>query len=325
MTFRFVHLTDPHLADRPTANRTQSYPDDIKRKFSEVVDLCLAEQRHMVMTGDLFDQKTPSRVSHALVQWTIDELRRVKQAGLSVFAIAGNHDLSEEGLDSLPRQPFGVLIKAGVLDFLAEVTVVEFDGFRVQFTPFNYHEDGDQFISAGFFRNERLPDVDAHVILTHAALVPDGQVYPFPTLNYSDFPVDGVDVVFCGHMHHEYPLSAVRGCTFVQFGSLARRSRIQRRDVRVGVGEITTEGVAISSYTLQSQRPWQEVFEDDSELIEVLNNDELSALAREARSLLGFEDVDFGQLLEALAPSLRPGTVQRVRRYMEEAEHEAYA
>ena len=103
---------DIHLTDRPPAMCTEGYTDDILDMLSYVARLEKAINADAVVwSGDVFHYKQPSRTSHA----TVMKLLRVAQQYQNLWVVTGNHDISSDRLDSLDKQPLGVLYEAGVL------------------------------------------------------------------------------------------------------------------------------------------------------------------------------------------------------------------
>jgi diadenosine tetraphosphatase ApaH/serine/threonine PP2A family protein phosphatase len=223
---------------------------------------------------------------------------------------------------SLWKQPLGVLASSGAIQLVDDVFFPQmYEGFKIQVTPFNYHEDGES--EASFFTSKRLRNTDYHILMTHGAVAPDKEQLPYPHVTYTEFPKRGVDMVLCGHLHHDYGSQLVGGTEFVQYGSLARRSRTQMRDVVVplidlhrnsGDGDVYAEVVP---YKLKCAVPWQDVFVSSDTMPEYLIDPELTDLARDARSMMSLDDLDFGQVLSAL--EVPEPVMARVRHYMEEA------
>lgn len=327
-SWKFAHLTDVHIADRPVGNRQPTYCDEIWAKLEEVWEICHEQGRDLLFTGDLFDQKSPRLVSHQLVQRLINYFGRWQDAGLNVYGIIGNHDITDDNIGSLIRQPLGSIEAAGVIDLMR-------DGSRgvcrkveghpdIQLVPFHYAPEGEH--DPKYFAIKDVEGFDSearfNVVLTHAMIVPDGMQYPFPYINYSQ--VNGADahVWLNGHPHYDYGIHVFPGeTTFIQCGSLARRSRVQKRGVRIGLGEIDEQGAKkLKAHKLLSARPWKEIFNELIPEVETVISPEMADLARDVRSLMNFEDLDLEELLQSLAPKTEKGVLTRVRQYIEEAQ-----
>lgn len=113
---RALCIGDVHLSDRPPSIRTDTYTEDILAKLKAAVALAKKEScEAVVLAGDVFHLKAPSRNSHAHVQRTGEVLT---SAGLPVLIVPGNHDLSNDRLDSLKKQPLGTLAKMHGINLL---------------------------------------------------------------------------------------------------------------------------------------------------------------------------------------------------------------
>lgn len=88
MQARFLHCADIHLGNRQY-NHDVRYMD-FSRAYRAVVDTALAEQvDFVVLAGDLFHHRSvdPRTLGHA-----VGGLRRLRDAGIPVLAVEGNHE-----------------------------------------------------------------------------------------------------------------------------------------------------------------------------------------------------------------------------------------
>ena len=107
---KFLVVNDPHASDRPPIGRTESYADDIFAKLRECWKIAeRTECNFIIMTGDIFHRFRGPMVAYAT---TIQLLALFREAPCPVYAVAGNHDLTMDGIDSVWKMPFGVLAKA---------------------------------------------------------------------------------------------------------------------------------------------------------------------------------------------------------------------
>lgn len=86
----FFLVNDVHLSDRAPASCTDTYLDDLFDLLRQVADKAAHVDGTIILAGDVFHHKAPSRTSHATVMRLIDWAR---QALVPVYAVAGNHDL----------------------------------------------------------------------------------------------------------------------------------------------------------------------------------------------------------------------------------------
>jgi len=108
---RFAHISDVHLGgwkQQPLQNLNS-------QSFHMAVDICIEKKLDFVLiSGDLFDSAYPSI---EVLKETFFEFKRIKEAKLPCFIIAGSHDYSISGKTFLD-----VLEKAG---FCKNVTNIE--------------------------------------------------------------------------------------------------------------------------------------------------------------------------------------------------------
>jgi len=100
---KFAHLGDCHLGGW----RQPELKDLNLKSFQYAITKCLSEKVEFVLiTGDLFDSAYPPIET---LKEAFSEFRRLKEAGIPVFLIAGSHDYSVSGKTFLE-----VLEKAGL-------------------------------------------------------------------------------------------------------------------------------------------------------------------------------------------------------------------
>jgi len=96
VNFRFIHAADLHL-DSPLiglAKKSEDYAarldDASRRAFDNLVALAIEEDcRLIVIAGDIFDGQWRD---YRTGLFFVDRMRRLRQAGIRVVIIAGNHD-----------------------------------------------------------------------------------------------------------------------------------------------------------------------------------------------------------------------------------------
>lgn len=192
---RGLLVGDIHLSDRPPSLRTEDYVHQIIEKLLFTVKLA-EEQKAMFVAwaGDVFHLKAPTRTSHWLVQ-------QVAQIGQSYHVpwliVPGNHDVQHDRLESLDRQPLGVLFQAGAICLDGEVSVWEDE------TVFGVPWLKDWRTELPAYM-ERWRESSAPLMVTHAPIVPPGVDKPYEVIDARDWarlmqPHKGD--VYYGHMH----------------------------------------------------------------------------------------------------------------------------
>jgi len=100
---RFAHISDVHLGGW----KQQQMQELNFQSFKKAIDICISSRLDFVLiAGDLFDSAYPPI---EILKETFSELRRLKEAGIPCFLIAGSHDYSVSGktfLDVLERAGF---------------------------------------------------------------------------------------------------------------------------------------------------------------------------------------------------------------------------
>ncbi len=334
---RFAVLNDLHLADNPPLGRKEGYCDQLFDKLRGIARIChQAQVQQVFITGDIFHVKRPDRNSHRLVQRCIDMFGGVFQeacatAGPAVYAIAGNHDLSEQGLFSLDRQPLGVLAKSGAIHLIDEERGEHFTGsassqvaLHVFARPYNRLETDPEYYRMTDWEVECAEHSDFTAMFAHGSLLPPGDTrHPNqPVLNVDKIDFGGpLDMLFSGHLHEVLGLVDMpQGGVFANFGSLARVARsadmldpdIERCFLVVTIpdlGEVTFEPVPIPNIL-----PPEEVFLEN---VQVDGDSELQEFAEHLADALVIEEKPIDEVLASLG-DLSPEVRDRLKAYLED-------
>ncbi len=233
--------------------------------LDECVDLALQHNALLCTTGDLFHIKRPQYVSHALIQKVINILSRL---GVPLMGVAGNHDLTERGVDSVDTQPIGVLCAAGVLRL---IDLVDTKKWRILGRHYSTHREAlpSYYTTAPHERTEGANRPT--LMLAHGSIIPPGQVRPYPIITCTDLDMTGINVLCSGHIHEDlgiYPMSEGPGKpikVFANVGALARVARTEANRTRVvkalGIGLEGTE-LTLRELPLTSALPSDDIFED---------------------------------------------------------------
>lgn len=259
----FLFRTDTHVSDRSPASWKADYPSEVWSNLEQVGQLALKHGCTAVLDGgDFFHVKAASKNPHALVA----KAAAVHRAySCPTFCVEGNHDISYNNLETLDRQPLGVLYAAGVFQHLREE--VFSDGklrTRVVGVPYSptrtladlraiQKKPGDTFLIA--------------VVHALAGKNPPPQVEDFfnePVFRYEDLVTpDGPDVWMFGHWHRDQGIEVVGGKHFVNQGALSRGALIREnleRTPKVASIEMTNSKLIVTPIPLDVL-PASEVFD----------------------------------------------------------------
>src|ERR1043165_94836 len=103
-----LFVGDPHLSTRAPGFRKDEYPETVLGKLRWCVDYARANKLMLVLLGDLFHH--PRDISNRLLVELISLFQE------AVWAVAGNHDLSENAL--CDNDALAVLTTAGCVRLL---------------------------------------------------------------------------------------------------------------------------------------------------------------------------------------------------------------
>ena len=250
---KILIVNDPHLSDQAPVSRTESYTEDILAKLVEAGELAATyEVVCVLIPGDLFHQKQSWKVSHRLVQRVIDIFENYP---CPVELIAGNHDLAAGRLDSLQKQPLGVLLKSSNVHWADNVIGFDMDVI---------HGTGE-FMRGDIEAQLSQKPANNKILVAHMPIAPPSQTYPYPFVGAESSVFARWKGVIYGHQHAEDGFYRVGDTWFLNFGSICRgallASNLERKpkvvlaDINLSTGEID-----VTPILLVTARPAEEVF-----------------------------------------------------------------
>jgi DNA repair exonuclease SbcCD nuclease subunit len=256
--FRLLFYTDAHIADRRPQSRKGDYRRDILRKLHEVTQIAQKNNVDLVINGgDLFHRKKPQVNSHFMVNVLGTLFRQMQIRHLS---LVGNHDVEDGLVESVGKQPLGVLRSWGVTEIPDEGKVQIVGPVDVACFHANYATEGvlDAFQVDDFVRSPEVPTIQ----VVHSLLVPVkfGAFPGQPCLWWEDFKT-GADIVLIGHPHVPQPVTAVDGVVFVSPGALGRADKSLHHHPQVALLWIGVDEVCVEYIQLESAKPYEEVFQ----------------------------------------------------------------
>lgn len=273
---KYLLINDVHLTNENShpSSCTASYTDDLFDLLYQASDLAVQlECEAVIQLGDFFHIKSPSRNSHALVQRAI---KWAKECIVPVFIVPGNHDLSNDRLDSLHEgQPLGVLYDAGVA-LKADKYLSVFDSYKnsdrnypIYSIPWQMYWDAEETIADRAVTKaieDFVPSDTPQLIVTHAPFFPTGANPAYEHYSTEKFSrmvnPDGksnVQVIY-GHIHDWQGEYIVNGVRFANYGALSRGSLTESNLTRP-VGVTIWDSVIGSFQFIELRaRPASEVF-----------------------------------------------------------------
>lgn len=190
-----IFRTDVHASDRNPASWKGDYPGEIHDCLEQIGELARKVGARAVLDGgDFFHVKAASRNSHALVARAAEI-----HAGYpcETWVVPGNHDIAYANLDSVERQPLGVLYASGVFKQLGEATFTYAQRVvRVVGVPYN------PALTLADLHAVQKKDDELLIAVVHALASPKppSHVEDFfgePVFRYSDLVTDKGPDVWC--------------------------------------------------------------------------------------------------------------------------------
>ncbi len=194
---RFAHMADVHLG-----GWRQGPMQDLNFKaFQFAVDKCIEKKVEFILiAGDLFDSAYPPI---EILKETFGEFRKLKDAKIPVFLIAGSHDYSVSGKSFLD-----VLEKAGFCKNVYDFQIKE-DKIILNPTIHNniaiYGYPGKKSgLEVNDLRKIKLSEAPGmmKILMLHTTLDKVRGVLPIDCLNYEDLPE--ANYYAFGHIHVDF-------------------------------------------------------------------------------------------------------------------------
>lgn len=213
--FKIVTFTDVHLADKGPSSRIDDYREAILDKLSQISKICEDNKADIaVCAGDLFHYKAPTKNSHYLVSRTMEIF---KNFPCPVYSIYGNHDISQDNISTLPKQPFYVLLKSGCLHYLEDEF---FDNGKIRLFGMDYLKDPDY---VDFNKKRLTEEVQMCVAHVNASSKFD-DLFGERVYKYQDLSKCSPDIFLFGHYHPDQGIEKHNSKYFINVGSLSRGS-----------------------------------------------------------------------------------------------------
>lgn len=231
----FIIIKDPHFrfGRKKPVGRKLSFFDEISDKIDFIINYCKEHKvENILFTGDILDQKDPSKYSFPVYRKIICELERFTNSGLTLFSIMGNHD-TVDGQSEL--SVYTELVKRGLItDLSYDLGSDPYTGRGFTIFGISHKYDLSEFESV-LTRIESLSKREAQewylpVLVIHQNVAPNITSFieeKFITYNYSQLHdmAPSVGVWICGHYHKGYPIEKIANSTFLSPYSLTRLSR----------------------------------------------------------------------------------------------------
>jgi DNA repair exonuclease SbcCD nuclease subunit len=207
--------------------------EDLNRNFSAVVEYALKNKPDLfLIAGDVFDRISPTNASRVFLT---QRIRQLKDSGISVFIIGGNHDVPKFGVS--PSLAVDVLSSAGLTTVFSrsdqiEKQTIRVDGHNVCVSGRSYNA---QFEGANPLKGAVVPlDGEYNILMIHGSLQGLNVAPSSPEMaNQNPFLADdikkGLNYLALGHFHNHFDREH-KGCTIINPGSLEKLSWTEMND-----------------------------------------------------------------------------------------------
>lgn len=194
---KFAHITDCHLGGW----RQLKLQELNLEYFKKVIEESIEEKVEFILfTGDLFDSAFPPIET---LKETFSEFRRLKDAGIKSYVIAGSHDYSVSGKTFLD-----VLEKAG----FCEIAKYEENEDEVILKPLKYRsihiygypgkKSGLEISSIKKIKINEPYEKNFRILMLHTTLTEVVEGLPIDSISISELPK--ADYYALGHVHIDY-------------------------------------------------------------------------------------------------------------------------
>ena len=252
---RILHFSDTHLGfqafDQVNAQGINAREQDVYDAFEHTVNRILALKPDAVIhSGDFFHRPSPS---NRALTFGLEQLRRVCDAHIPVYVIAGNHETPKTVYTSPILRAFGSL--TCIHPFFGEAwEVAELDGLAIHGVP---HINDNRILNEELSRLEPLPG-KFNILMLHTSL---GKRFLMEEYGEQIFPdlftekLAGFQYLALGHWHNYQKIDLHPNAWYC--GSVERLS-----DTEIGAEkgfmllDIAADGSCKTSFEAIPTRPW---------------------------------------------------------------------
>ncbi len=285
---QILHCADLHLGKRFNISRYAHALErrmDLQRNFSTVTAYAIKNKPELfLVSGDIYDRILPTNQERVFLT---DKIKGLKDAGIQVFMIGGNHDVPKTArptnLAIEPLQSAGLATIFSGSDVIQQ-KVLDVNGKKVCISGKSYNSQNE---NQNPMSNEKIPKKgNYNILMLHAAfhgLNVNSSVPYFVNQNpiKTEDIKKGIDYLALGHYHNHF-MRDHRGCAICNPGSIEKVTWAEENDQKGFIwAELGRNGVEAEFIPLKT-RPMESkelVLSKDSGNIEDLISSFLEELA----------------------------------------------
>jgi len=243
---KFAHLSDCHLGSWRQPELQQLNTES----FEKAIKICIEEQVEFILfSGDLFDSAFPPI---EILKETFSEFRKLKDAGIKSYVIAGSHDYSVSGKTFLE-----VLEKAGFCEICKSEEIGTDENKEIILKPIihkSYHIYGYPGKKSGL----EIPDLrrikinepyqnNFRILMLHTTIDEVKGTLPIDSINLTKMPP--ADYYALGHIHINFE-KEINGKPAIYSGPLFPNNFKELEELKYGSFYI----IDVESYTKITKR-----------------------------------------------------------------------
>lgn len=244
---KLIVSADWHLRNQlPRCRKDENWIETQKKTIEQVSEYCKKYRCDLFIVGDIFHSHSETTVE--IIQLVQNVAKELKQYGLSVYILAGNHDLLYHSSENINKSAIGVLLKSANI------------------FPISWYSEE---ISAGNFDEETE---NKKIIFKHVLVFPDAKSLP-PNVDaitakelLSEY--DKAQWIFTGDMHKNFHYEK-NGRHVINPGCLIREVS-DMKDYQNGVYFVDTEKEIVEWLVIKDN----ESFVDDSYILKEKEKEE---------------------------------------------------
>ena len=262
---KILHITDSHATGKAPSGRTDIYYMSFLKKMYELKYVIKQNDIKLIIhTGDLFHS------SHASDKFVGQIAEIVKEYGIPMYVVPGNHDIEGYTISTLDQTKLGLLYKTGVVFELdREKNPIQLkssrEGLTICIAGQEYYKDIDTG-NMHDFEMRSSGNADFNILAIHGYLCNSPQ-HPDVKCTQCSSIVTDADVILSGHLHEAFEY---HGTDFSVYnpGSMMRVEQTtynKKHLPQYGILEVTkVNGVVQHTYTtypFKIAEPSEKVFD----------------------------------------------------------------
>lgn len=305
----FAVIGDCHLNISSPASRVDDWADTCLSKLASIrTELVRRNINTAIQLGDFWH-------SNNQPPWLINrvcaELSKWREAGISLYAIVGNHELAHERIENLDRNPLQILFTTGLVKHLRHLHLDFVDVFGY---------DYPQAINSA-------PQCSRYsVAVAHRLYESSLTDFSLTSKNLTHL---GYDLYILGHDHQRYDLVKVGKSYLLRPGSLMRTSAHAYHLSRKPSFEVATVEESANSYHLSvdtvvlPHAPSNSVFTNQSFAVEPEQADMAEISARIDQLIASMDENKSDQYIYSILDQLglNPATKDLIESYLLNAQY----